>query len=66
LWLDCDREGENIAFEVIDVCSGVKKNLNIWRAHFSDLSPAYVAKKVDLLVKFFTPGDLVFKETKPF
>lgn len=37
LWLDCDREGENIAFEVVEVCSSVNSQLNIWRAHFSSL-----------------------------
>ncbi|XP_010546323.1 PREDICTED: DNA topoisomerase 3-alpha isoform X2 [Tarenaya hassleriana] len=37
LWLDCDREGENIAFEVIEVCRAVRHNLVIRRAHFSAL-----------------------------
>lgn len=37
LWLDCDREGENIAFEVIEVCTEVNRNLNIFRARFSAL-----------------------------
>ncbi|GMI98096.1 topoisomerase 3alpha [Hibiscus trionum] len=37
LWLDCDREGENIAFEVIEVCRAVKRNLTIRRARFSAL-----------------------------
>lgn len=37
LWLDCDREGENIAFEVVDVCRSSNAHLNIWRAHFSAL-----------------------------
>ncbi|XP_042412626.1 DNA topoisomerase 3-alpha-like [Zingiber officinale] len=37
LWLDCDREGENIAFEVIEVCTAANDNLNIWRARFSAL-----------------------------
>lgn len=37
LWLDCDREGENIAFEVVDVCKAVQPGLNIWRARFSAL-----------------------------
>jgi DNA topoisomerase-3 len=39
LWLDCDREGENIAFEVINVCSKSNPRLSIYRAHFSSLTP---------------------------
>lgn len=37
LWLDCDREGENIAFEVVEVCTAANRHLNIWRARFSAL-----------------------------
>ena len=38
LWLDCDREGENIAFEVIQVCLAAKRTLVVKRAQFSALS----------------------------
>ena len=46
LWLDCDAEGEAIAFEVIEICSQGNRNLNIYRAHFSavtqqDISHAF-------------------------
>ncbi|XP_021855036.1 DNA topoisomerase 3-alpha isoform X2 [Spinacia oleracea] len=37
LWLDCDREGENIAYEVIEVCTEANRNMNTWRARFSAL-----------------------------
>eukprot|EP00467_Chlorarachnion_reptans_P000826 CAMPEP_0114491312 /NCGR_PEP_ID=MMETSP0109-20121206/2931_1 /TAXON_ID=29199 /ORGANISM="Chlorarachnion reptans, Strain CCCM449" /LENGTH=930 /DNA_ID=CAMNT_0001668033 /DNA_START=287 /DNA_END=3075 /DNA_ORIENTATION=- len=40
LWLDCDREGENIAFEVIDVCRRANPAIQIRRAQFSSLIPA--------------------------
>lgn len=39
LWLDCDREGEAIAFEVIDICKKFNNNLVILRAKFSSTSP---------------------------
>ena len=41
LWLNCDREGENIAYEVIEVCTGANSHLNIWRARFSALIDRY-------------------------
>lgn len=43
LWLDCDREGEAIAFEVATVCSRGGRNLRVHRAKFSSLVRAEVA-----------------------
>ena len=37
LWLDCDLEGENICFEVVDVCLKANPRLDIYRARFSAL-----------------------------
>lgn len=45
LWLDCDREGENICFEVLDVCREAGHFMDesrVLRAKFSALSDAEV------------------------
>ncbi|NXP60465.1 TOP3A topoisomerase, partial [Chloropsis cyanopogon] len=39
IWTDCDREGENIGFEIIHVCRAVKPNLQVFRARFSEITP---------------------------
>lgn len=39
LWLDCDREGENIAFEVLEVCLKANPRLQYFRAQFSAFIP---------------------------
>lgn len=42
LWLDCDREGENICFEVIENTHRLLRHgpgQRIFRAHFSSLTP---------------------------
>jgi DNA topoisomerase-3 len=50
LWLDCDREGENIAFEVIQVCLEVNPNLVVKRARFSALISRDIFHAVNNLV----------------
>ncbi|CBZ26172.1 putative DNA topoisomerase III [Leishmania mexicana MHOM/GT/2001/U1103] len=38
LWLDCDREGENICFEVMQVVQSKRPQVQVKRAHFSALT----------------------------
>ena len=38
LWLDCEREGEAIAFDVIDIAKEVNPKIQVLRAHFSALT----------------------------
>ncbi|VVC89065.1 unnamed protein product [Leptidea sinapis] len=47
--VNCDREGENIGFEIIDVCSAVKNNLNIYRAKFSEITSVSVSRALQNL-----------------
>uniref|UniRef100_A0A3P9KGI1 DNA topoisomerase n=1 Tax=Oryzias latipes TaxID=8090 RepID=A0A3P9KGI1_ORYLA len=51
IWTDCDREGENIGFEVIDVCKAVKPNLQVFRAKFSEITPASIRRACETLIE---------------
>merc|ERR1719158_1152702 len=49
LWLDCDREGEAIAFEVLEVCFSVNTRLKVYRAVFSALTRADIFRATQTL-----------------
>ncbi|CAF1077721.1 unnamed protein product, partial [Didymodactylos carnosus] len=38
IWTDCDREGENIGYEIIDICKAVRPQTKIYRAKFSEIT----------------------------
>ena len=46
---DCDREGENIGFEIIDVCRAIKPNITVYRAIFSEITAAAVKRALQNL-----------------
>jgi DNA topoisomerase-3 len=50
LWTDCDREGEAIGFEVVDVCQAVRPKIKILRAHFSALTKEDIERATQNLV----------------
>ncbi|XP_011293504.1 DNA topoisomerase 3-alpha isoform X2 [Musca domestica] len=49
IWTDCDREGENIGFEIIDVCRAIKPNIVVYRAIFSEITGTAVKRALQNL-----------------
>ncbi|KAH8273722.1 hypothetical protein KR018_010734 [Drosophila ironensis] len=49
IWTDCDREGENIGYEIIDVCRAVKSSLTVYRASFSEITSVAVRRALQQL-----------------
>lgn len=53
LWLDCDKEGENICFEVMNAVSNIIPNIHspkvTYRAHFSAISDKDIQKAMATL-----------------
>lgn len=49
MWLDCDREGENIAYEVIEIVQAVNPKIKILRAHFSALTQKDIMHAIENL-----------------
>nr|CAH7718282.1 unnamed protein product [Callosobruchus chinensis] len=49
IWTDCDREGENIGYEIIKVCTDIKPNLRIYRAKFSEITGASIFRALNTL-----------------
>lgn len=49
IWTDCDREGENIGFEVIQVCKAIKSNIQVFRAKFSEITYQSVSRALQNL-----------------
>ncbi|XP_029173837.1 DNA topoisomerase 3-alpha-like [Nylanderia fulva] len=49
IWTDCDREGENIGFEIIQVCQAIKSNIRIYRAKFSEITRQSIERALTTL-----------------
>ncbi|XP_037958363.1 DNA topoisomerase 3-alpha [Teleopsis dalmanni] len=49
VWTDCDREGENIGVEIVDVCRAIKPNITVHRAIFSEITTAAVKRALQQL-----------------
>ncbi|BES96136.1 DNA topoisomerase [Nesidiocoris tenuis] len=46
IWTDCDREGENIGYEVINTCVAVNPRLDVYRAKFSEITSQSIRRAI--------------------
>ncbi|CAF1561613.1 unnamed protein product [Adineta ricciae] len=51
IWTDCDREGENIGYEIIDLCQAVKPGIKVYRARFSEITYSSAARALSNLIQ---------------
>uniref|UniRef100_A0A0K0EUP9 DNA topoisomerase n=1 Tax=Strongyloides venezuelensis TaxID=75913 RepID=A0A0K0EUP9_STRVS len=51
IWTDCDREGENIGGEIANTCSKFNKDIDIYRARFSEITPHAIKDALENLTK---------------
>lgn len=56
IWTDCDREGENIGYEIIDVCKAVNPNIDVYRAVFSEITGSAIQRALNNLQR---PNNLI-------
>ena len=50
IWTDCDREGEAIGYDIIDVCRKRKPRIGVHRAQFSALTKQDIERAANNLV----------------
>lgn len=51
IWTDCDREGENIGYEVINTCTQVNPRLEVFRAKFSEITKQAISRAMQNLIR---------------
>lgn len=51
LWLDCDREGEAIAFDVAEACKESNKKIKVKRAVFSEVTDSSIRHAIENLAE---------------
>lgn len=51
IWTDCDREGENIGFEIVKICQAIKPDIRVLRAHFSEITSAAIYRAINSLTE---------------
>lgn len=51
IWTDCDREGENIGFEIIEVCKAIKPRIEVHRARFSEITASSITRACNNLIR---------------
>lgn len=49
IWTDCDREGEHIGSEIVEICLGVNPRLEVFRARYSAVTPWELKRAMDQL-----------------